>query len=706
MNPHQPTSSIPTTPSGGRNLIPAVLFLFLFAFTTLDGQDLPFSLPEDEDDRIDAVDYQQWFQPALLGFDVDGDPAAFNAATQYTDGLHGGIESLHLEGEAGENWTYEIDARAIVDLNDYYVNLLLSNFDGNYIKVGFKEFRVFYDGSGGYFPGSPFFSIFDEELAVDRSHLWLEAGYFLQEGLLLRAKLDYYEREGKKNSTTLGDTNNPTWGRRNIVPSFWALDESRLVGSIDLEMDGEKLDYLIGVRLESQDNDNARNMRRRPGESSDRYITDAQDRSSDLFSVHGFADYRIDKKTRATAGGIFTTIDTNVTGSRVIGPDYYSPFDPSFPRQNFDEGYLDLEMDGEIQQFVFNANILHQWDKHTTLVGAFRLEQWDQDAQSQFLETNFRFGSEIEENLAIESENDWEDISGELELRYTGVENAKLSARAFISYGEGDLHEIENDLDHGNLVLERLTRTERTDAKITLDAKAYPTRGVVIAAQYFYRLKDYHYDHPVNSDGPFAYPAFITNQDFSTHDVNLRLTWRPASGITSVSRIDVQQTEIETISVGNDPTTSGDLETLILSQSLSWMVTPRVFIYSTLNYVEDTYSTPATRATGGAANLVPEVNNDYLTFSLAAGYTVNDQLDLDAEYIWYEADNFVNNFQESVPYGTSQDQSQARLRATLRLSEQALVILQYAYFAGNDLSSGFNNDYNAHGLYGKYQYRW
>ena len=46
-----------------------------------------------------------------------------------------------------------------------------------YVSAGFESFRVWYDGSGGYFrPTGTEFTLFGEDLSLTRSKAWLELG--------------------------------------------------------------------------------------------------------------------------------------------------------------------------------------------------------------------------------------------------------------------------------------------------------------------------------------------------------------------------------------------------------------------------------------------------------------------------------------------------------------------------------------------------
>ena len=58
-------------------------------------------------------------------------------------------------------------------------------------------------------------------------------------------------------------------------------------------------------------------------------------------------------------GGSFTTIDTDLSGSRIYGPTYNSQFSPTYPNsQARDEGFTGLTGGGNTKEYVANVNLM------------------------------------------------------------------------------------------------------------------------------------------------------------------------------------------------------------------------------------------------------------------------------------------------------------------------------------------------------------
>src|SRR5688572_1631077 len=182
------------------------------------------------------ADYRNWVEFGFGGTFIDGDKAAFMQRTGIRRDTFGGIEDLHFEQDIAKRGLFTLDARAIYDNHDYSVRLGLSHPDIGFVRAGYREFRTWYDGSGGFFPPSgQWFSIFDEQLAIDRKEVFFEAGLRLPEIPQVTLRYSYQVRDGDKESTSWGDSNlTGGLGTRAFVPSFWKIDENRHT----LELDG------------------------------------------------------------------------------------------------------------------------------------------------------------------------------------------------------------------------------------------------------------------------------------------------------------------------------------------------------------------------------------------------------------------------------------------------------------------------------------
>lgn len=657
-------------------------------------------------------DYRNWFEVSAGIVTVDGDEAQFQKRRQLPARVFGGVEELHYEQDVGTNTTLVIEGRGIFDNNDYLLKLRLNNPDFGYLNVGYREFRSWYDGSGGFFrPNQSWFSLFDEELALDRGEAWFEGGLTLPNRPVFTFRYSHQFRDGRKDSLIWGESNlTGGLGGRGIVPSFRDIDEKRHTFAGDMTHTTGNTDWGLGVRYEIQDNNNSLNIRRRPTEPADRFLTQREGVELDMFNAHAFTLTRLTEKLTFSSGYSATTLDTDISGSRIYGPDYEPVYDPIFGRRQFrDEGFFNLHGGSQLNQYVLNLNLMYTPWESFTIVPAVRVEKQDLESVSEFIETNVgaapRFTSVAEELLA-ESDRGLVDVSESLEARYTGFTNWVFYARGNWLQGEGDQFERERTLETGTIDIARETDFSRFTQKYTAGANWYPLRRLNIAAQYYHKIREDDWDHDadstVNTTGN-AYPAFLIGQNFETDDVNFRVTWRPFTGLTLVSRYDFQLSTIDTRGDGLKFVESAEVTSHILSETVTWSPLPRLYVQGSINYVWDQTDTPAAQATG-TTNLVLNFDNDYWTASILTGYALTDRTDLEAQYFYYRADNYSDNSLFSQPYGAGTEEHGIIAGFTQRLRPNLRWSLKYGYFTNRDETSGGYNDYDAHMVYSNLRY--
>jgi hypothetical protein len=299
-------------------------------------------------------------------------------------------------------------------------------------------------------------------------------------------------------------------------------------------------------------------------------------------------------------------------------------------------------------------------------------------------------------------------VSQRLEVRYTGIRNIVLYARGDWLQGEGDLTEREIDLHSGAVELERRTDDTRFTQKYTLGANWYPARVVSFGGQYYRKMRDVDYAHPVDSTPPPGnnlYPALITAQNFTTDDVNFRVTLRPVNGVTLVTRYDFQLSTIDTEKELLAKIESGNLTSHILSQNITWMPMHRLYLQAGVNYVLDRLDTPATEVLVDGVPLVPKVRNDYWNSTFSAGYALSDKTDVNANYFYYFADNYINNALVSQPYGADNREHAVTVAVNHKFRENLRGTVKYGFFNFRDRTSGGHNDFDAHLVYSGLQYR-
>ncbi len=638
------------------------------------------------------------------GYLLDGDRPALQRLTQQKKDGFGGIEEFRLVRESKEN-TFKFEARVMPD-DDYRLMVKLEKPDKWFLTAGYEQFRVYYDGSSTRFqPTNTSFVMFDEDLSLTRSKLWVEAGAYTANQTLIKLRYERLGRDGTKSSTAWADTNLVVpFGTRNIVPSYYDLDEVTNVFTAEIGNESkDNLKWKVAGRYQESELNNKKWSRRRPFETADRQITTKDQTQTDLFAVNGYYLRQINEQLTISAGALRTDLDSKIAGSRIYGQSYDPVYDPAYiRRQQRDEGYYNLHGVGEIKQTVLNLNAVYLPKKDWSVRPSIRFENMHQETMSEFMETNIgagpAFGAILEE---VEGEHikKWDEWSEALEVRYTGKPNWTFSAEALWVQGSGTFE--EERILHGPIVsIDRDMENERNSQKYSFKANWYVKPGLTFAAQYYYKANTNDYDAKrdnTSAAGADRYPAYITDQDFEINDLNFRMSWRPASMVNLVTRYDMQQSKIISQEAGLQKADSSKYLSHIVSQSATWSPTARLYLTANINVTYDQLETPAYA-------FVKNGDNNYVNGSLGGGYALAKLDDLYFDYTWFRANNFIDNSATTLPFGLSQKTQQASLTWVRKQTEHLIYTVKYGYLTNRDGSWGLN-DFDAHVLYAKVQYR-
>jgi hypothetical protein len=646
--------------------------------------------------------YNNWMEFSTGGVITDGYNAAFRQRHWIKDDPFGGLEDMHYETKVGKKDFFQMDGRALFDNHDYNVKMELVRPEFGFVRGGFTEYRTWYDGNGGFFPQTgAWMNLFDDALHVDRGETWIEAGLNLPKYPSITFKYSHQFREGEKDSTMWGYAHPYGAGPvRAIAPSFWDLDETRDTLQVDSKYTVGKTDLGIGMRYERMDNDDALKTVQWPGESSQTFLTQREGVKSDLFNVHAFTETRLNEKVRFTSGYSFTTMDTDLSGSRIYGADYDVGY--SLPLAT-SLGYLALSGGSELNDYLMNLNLMWSPVKTFSIVPSLRVEKQNLDSVSSFLQTG---DNAIIDNqqLSAASTRELLEVAERLEMRYTGVTNWVFYTRGDWTEGDGDLRENGGGGLSGPII--RYTKDQRFIQRYTAGANWYPLRRLNVDFQYYHKVRENTFDHQIDNtpnDSPDRYPAYLLIQNFDTDDANMRVTFRPLNNVTLVSRYDFQLSSIDTAPdsiSGLSEVQSSEIKTHVLGQNITWVPWKRLFWQGGINYVWSKTSTPTSQYT----QAVLDSQNNYWDLSSTAGFIIDDKTDLQAHYFFYRANNYEGPG-DYVPYGAGAREHGVTLTLTRKLRENLRLTCKYGYYDYTDETFGGHNDYTAHLIYSSLQYR-
>ena len=683
----------------------------------------------------ETPEYKNWIELGIGGTIVDGDDAQFEQEHRLpANTAYGGIQDLHFEGSVGKNGVFSIDGHALWDINDYDITLQLSQANLGYIKAGFTEFRSWYDGNGGFFPhNDAWFAPPYPEMHIDRGDVWIELGLRAPDWPELTLRYDHEFRQGMKDSTIWGDTTltglavQPT---RKIVPSFRDIDEKRDIFSFEASKTFSNTDVLLGMRYEHNENDYSLNMERNAGQigrvgGGQRFVTQHQNDDVDLFSGHAISETRITDNFWFTTGYSYTTLENDLSGSRIFGTHFDSAFGEPVPTLGQrDHAFIDLAGTAQTMEHVVNANLFWMPVSSLSILGGFRYTHENVDNNSTFLaeepvpnmppftptnpENGFHYGPQGEELGFGERTSDYDRFAERVELRYTGIDN-------WLFYAEGEWEEEYGQINESQNINEEVPLDKSTDAlgqKYSIGANWYPTMRLNLAGQYYHRIASYSEDIVTAS-----FPRLI-DQDWNIDDFNIRVTYRPKmpsclGTLALVTRYDFVHTSIdgqwEVFSDGEllAELETGEIKKHVISESFTWNPLARFYLQANFSYVLNETDTPASSIsfTPQVSPSVVNFRNDYWTVTSGFGYIIDDKTDFTADYYFYCANDHFKNAIVAVPYGLGATEHAASATISRQITKNMRLLLRYGYANYRDETFGGHNNYRAHSLYSGLQLR-
>jgi len=634
----------------------------------------------------------------VTGTDLSGSKPAWRARTEQESYVRGGIEAIHYETDLAEDWFFTLEGRGILDENDYSLEATFEKAGFNRTRIGFETFRTWSDAHTVELPGSGVvLTPFDPSLSLDRSKFFIESTFTPEDGLAYTFRYTLRTREGEKASTRWADAVvNAAGDRRKVVPSFLDIDEVHHTVELEVDRRMDQTNWDAALRWDHRDYENALRFVEYPpgGDSAIRttsYTAQEEDWDSDTVSGRTTVEHRVSKKLTLNASAMVSQLNGDVSTTRIEGDSFY----PSLLTGDLDH---DVEADFDLDQYVVTFSALYQPAQNWLVTPSLRFERTEQDAEGVVDPTD--------DPVPTKSRDYYDDVAAELGLRYTGIRNWTLYTDALATHTEGDLFERG-----GSREVDRETDYDRNAGKLTVGANWYAHRIATVAFQAYHKETQNDYNHSRDEeggavDGPGSYSAFITRQEHSINDFNIRLNWRPLPNLTSITRFDYQRATIDTDSAATSKIESADHERFIYSENLTYQPCTRLTLTGSINYVEDTLTTPASDAfTDESSALVAEGQMDYLTAQLTGVYLYNDTTDITVSAMSLLSDNYYDNSSVSVPYGNDLEEFSISAAIGKWLTPNKRVTLQYSYYDHDDGATAGDADFSVHVVSAKFEYR-
>jgi hypothetical protein len=461
-----------------------------------------------------------------------------------------------------------------------------------------------------------------------------------------------------------------------------------------------------------------------PPPGQQRKFTQTQNDDVDLFSGHGITETRFTDNLWFTAGYSYTTLQNDLSGSRIFGTHWDSAFGAPVPTLGQrDAAFVDLAGTAQDKENVFNANLFWMPLESLAILTGFRYTHQNLDTESTFLDeepvpntppftpTNpahgFHYGPPIPTSGAENA--DYNRFAQRLELRYTGIAN-------WLFYAQGEWEEEYGHVDEfqtNNLIDPPLDKdTTALGQTYTIGANWYPTMRLSLSGQYYHKIESY------NDDIITAQFPRLIDQDWNVDDLNVRITFRPKiptclGTLALVTRYDFVHTSIDgqwgVFSDGEllSELQTGEIKQHVITESINWNPLARFYLQANVSYTLNQTDTPANNIsfTPLTSPTVTNFRNDYWTVTSSAGYIIDDKTDFYVDYYFYCANDYFKNPAVALPYGSGATEYAVSATLTRQLSKQVRLLLRYGYDNYRDVTSGGHNNYRANSIFSSLQVR-
>ncbi len=668
---------------------------------------------------------------------ITGDRAAFatRTGTPNSDGAFG-IEDLFYTKDLNDKETVKVTGHAMDGSDDYLANVNFSNSDYGSVDAGYKRFRTFYDGVGGFFPLTDTFEKSSpENLHVDRSSFWIDLKLARPDAPVFTLSYHDEMRTGEKDSTIWAAIINPnanvsgagalvgTAAPANtpfISPNILSLAEHHniLDGSVTATV-GKTTETLRGV-LDWVNNLDTRYYTKYPNskvvvDPTVNVVDDQENIKAKTLRVTNQTETEITDTLGIDTGLSFVHM-TGGDGGIWITPAYSSSAKAVYPAitaGNIVANAQENDYVGNIflkyapKNWMAEVGIRDESNVNSD-VGGFTSTSLSSTATTTAA-TNVNTAQNVTYSHMIDHV-----VTPDASLSFTGISKLALYASFNKQSTRGTQHWVNpyaaTTTSGAGVVTTSLAPISSTffqDANQDYEngkvgADWYPNPIITIRAEVF--RKD-HQNNFIGADdvvGTGSYGTlFATGYTFTGSNLSLILKVRPDLSFTT--RYQPQGGNIAVTSNAASGGTgtenpSGKARSQLISETVNWNPIKQFYAQASINiaynYIQTAYPTVVVNTT---APLIPTpiVNSDdnYVTGTALAGFVVDKATDAQVQLTWQQATDY--NPQVALggqPYGASFLYESATLGLKHKFSDRIIGDCKIGYLRSTDgTTGGFTN---------------
>jgi len=693
------------------------------------------SAPKD----VDAFpNFESYIKVSGKAPSVSGDAAAYAERFQTPEEGAYGIEDLHLSKDITDSTVMVIDGKALVGSEDYLgkVNFTKSEFGS--AEFGYKSFRTFYNGIGGFFPkNGAWMPLSNQELHTDRASLWADIKIAVPNKPVFHLRYANDTRKGQKDSTVWGDTDltgipiynvssmNPVSANKKIVGALLEMDERQQNLAATLTHTVGNTEFEFEISKNWTDSNDTRWSNRYPGElkpypaastnppaflipptQANNYTHgfDQQLIKSDIWSYVGRFTTQVGEKTTVYGGLAYRDASADIGGNRQMFATIQTATGVVDALGGFSGNgrppYSYYTVDGSTSERIFTGNVgVTYRPRHDFTVGlALKAETLDMEGHNQVMYTSTNVNQATgasspvnapASNISKRTEDTW---IPELDLRYSGIKNLSLYGTVDYHYAPGDEVATSASVSSGGVVGAATT----TSKDVEVNHGNYKVGANWTAASYLTLRGEIFYKNHENNFVGYAATAgsrYLLGYEFQGYKLTAIL--QPCPTLSFTTRYVGQDGRMDTVVNTGDSYQSADTTSHNIGETINWNPHKQVYAQLNLNVVFSTINTAYPRAGGAANDVLRNADNDYWNGDILIGWAATKSADFQLQTTAYRATNYDPLAPpSSVAYGAGAKEYTVTAGIKYKLADRLFLHAKAGYFDSHNETTGGNADYH------------
>ncbi len=672
-------------------------------------------------------DFESYIKISGQAAAITDNKAAFENRTKQPDDAGAGIEDLHYAKDLSKTTTLVIDGKALTGSEDYLAKFNVTKTNVGSVDAGYKRFRTFYDGVGGFFPlNHEWVPLANQDLYIDRGKFWVEANLTLPDAPVVTVRYTNELRDGRKDSTIWGDTdftglannNLPISPDRKIVPSYMQVGERHELLEASVKHTIKTTSFEVTLLGDRTNNADTRYVTRYPGETKlfvpppatvllpatqvnnqiIQYQLDAMKTKTTGFNAE--TETAIGDKLTLRTGARYSLVHSTIGGDRPLITSTPTATGPVLVRTDNNQN---LAGGTRVKDFAGNVSLTYLPIPTLSVEGALKAE--DEFVRGASIYNVLAAAGTPAVVVTATPRIDWEHIhrnteTPELDLRYTGIRNLAL-------YGSASKSDLNGDMRHSSSY-NPLTATGGTLANnnvsekhgdYTLGANWRTSQMLTLRAEVFDKG---HKDNSVGFGASLG-DYYLLDSQYTGYKLTALATPFATLGFTTRFVSQHGTTQVTGFLPTYPAYDAGNTHNYMIGETIDWTPCTQCYVELNANLVYNVISTIYPRAgitpaagTSNAFNtnnVLQNSNNNYVSGSFLTGFVVDKETDLQFQVAYYRAnDGNANLYPLTQPYGVDVRDVSATIGLKHKFSDRLIGDAKVGYFESkNDTTGGFTN---------------